>query len=100
MARVLMLRMRRQSLLHTYFSLSRASWIPCATAWDRETGEFRRVEGQEGFRTCSTARTARTCAPSRGVQVRGRRPEQLYSQAGTPKKITKMACHHVDFHDV
>jgi len=42
-------------LLNAYFSLSRAVWIPCVIRWDAETGEFRRVEGPEGFATWEEA---------------------------------------------
>jgi len=38
-------------LLNAYFSFSCAAWIPCAIVWDHESGEFRRVEAQEGFTT-------------------------------------------------
>jgi hypothetical protein len=38
-------------LLNAYFSLTRAAWIPCTIAWDAESGEFRQVEGPEGFTT-------------------------------------------------
>jgi hypothetical protein len=52
-------------LLIAYFSLSRA-WIPCVFAWDPETGEFRRVEGPEGFTTSETSRRVVGCTRASG----------------------------------
>src|SRR5262245_14999867 len=55
-------------LLNAYFSLSRAAWTPCVIAWDPATGEFRRVEGPEGFTTWEEADEAS------GFRLRVQRP--------------------------
>jgi hypothetical protein len=65
-------------LLNAYFSPSRAAWIPCVVAWDAETGEFRRVEGPEGFTTREEADEAsrggaRGAHVSRGRYITGHR---------------------------
>jgi hypothetical protein len=41
-----------------FFSLARAAWIPFVLIWDPETGEFRGVEGPQGFDTRPEAREA------------------------------------------
>ena len=47
-----------------YFCLYRRAWIPCAIAWDSETGQFTRVEGADAFTTWEEAEEA-----SRFLQV-------------------------------
>jgi hypothetical protein len=37
------------------FSLALAAWIPCALTGDPDTGEFRGVEGPDGFTTWDEA---------------------------------------------
>jgi hypothetical protein len=37
-------------MLAPFFSLARGQWIPCVVVtWDPDTGEYRRVEGPDGF---------------------------------------------------
>jgi hypothetical protein len=41
-----------------YYSFPHRGWLPCAIAWDPETGRFTRVEGPDGFTTREEAEEA------------------------------------------